>query len=124
MDISELANKNKEEMIAIAGEMGITDHANLAKQNIIMRLLQAQAEQQGYIFSSGILDIMGDGYGFLRQRTLLPSQNDVYVSQSQIRRFGLRTGDMVAGQGRAPKRGDKYYSLLRVEAVNDLNPQR
>ncbi len=124
MDISELENKNKEELIEIAGEMGITDHANLTKQNIIMRLLQTQAEQQGYIFSSGILDIMGDGYGFLRQRTLLPSQNDVYVSQSQIRRFGLRTGDMVAGQGRAPKSGEKYYSLLRVEAVNDLNPER
>ncbi len=88
-----------------------------------MRLLQTHAEQQGYIFCSGILDIMGDGYGFLRQNTLLPSQNDVYVSQSQIRRFGLHTGDMVAGQGRTPKSGEKYYSLLRIEAINDLNPE-
>ena len=124
MEISELENKTKEELIEIAGEMGIDNHANLTKQAIVLRLLQVQAEQQGHIFSSGILDIMGDGYGFLRQRTLLPSQNDVYVSQSQIRRFGLRTGDMVAGQGRAPKSGEKYYSLLRVEVINDLNPER
>ena len=124
MDYNELENKNKEELIEIAGEMGITNHANLTKPNIILRLLQTQSEQQGYTFSSGILDIMGDGYGFLRQRTLLPSQNDVYVSQSQIRRFGLRTGDMIAGQGRAPKSGEKYYSLLRVEVINDLNPER
>jgi len=122
MDINELENKSKDELIEIAKEMGITNHANLTKQDIIMRLLQTQTEQQGYIFCSGILDIMGDGYGFLRQGTLLPSPNDVYVSQSQIRRFGLRTGDMVAGQGRAPKSGEKYYSLLRVEAINDINP--
>jgi len=88
-----------------------------------MRLLQAHTEQQGYIFCSGILEIMGDGYGFLRQNTLLPSPNDIYVSQSQIRRFGLHTGDMVAGQGRTPKSGEKYYSLLRVEAINDINPE-
>jgi len=123
MEISQLENKSKEELIEIAKEMGVSNYANLKKQDIIMRLLQTHAEQQGYIFCSGILDIMGDGYGFLRQNTLLPSQNDVYVSQSQIRRFGLHTGDMVAGQGRTPKSGEKYYSLLRVEAINDLNPE-
>jgi len=88
-----------------------------------MRLLQATVEQQGYIFCSGILETMSDGYGFLRQDSLLPSSKDVYVSQSQIRRFGLRNGDMVAGQGRPPRNGEKYYSLLRVEAINDLNPE-
>ena len=88
-----------------------------------MRLLQANVEQQGYIFCNGILEIMGDGYGFLRQDSLLPSSKDIYVSQSQIRRFGLRNGDMVAGQGRPPRNGEKYYSLLRVEAINDLNPE-
>ncbi len=123
MEISQLENKSKEELIELAKEMGVSNYANLKKQDIIMRLLQTHAEQQGYIFCSGILDIMGDGYGFLRQNTLLPSQNDVYVSQSQIRRFGLHTGDMVAGQGRTPKSGEKYYSLLRVEAINDLNPE-
>jgi len=123
MEISQLENKSKEELIEIAKEMGVSNYANLKKQDIIMRLLQTHAEQQGYIFCSGILDTMGDGYGFLRQNTLLPSQNDVYVSQSQIRRFGLHTGDMVAGQGRTPKSGEKYYSLLRIEAINDLNPE-
>jgi transcription termination factor Rho len=88
-----------------------------------MRLIKAQTEQQGNIFCSGILEVMPDGYGFLRQTTLLPSPSDIYVSQSQIRRFGLRTGDMVIGQGRRAKAGEKYYSLLRVEAINDLNPE-
>ena len=88
-----------------------------------MRLLQADAEQQGNIFCSGILEIMPDGYGFLRQSSLLPSSSDIYVSQSQIRRFGLRVGDMVAGQGRPARAGEKYYSLLRIEAVNDINPE-
>ncbi len=123
MDINQLENKSKNGLIELAKEMGITSYANLKKQDMIMRLLQTHAEQQGYIFCSGILEIMGDGYGFLRQDTLLPGPNDVYVSQSQIRRFGLHTGDMVAGQGRKPKSGEKYYSLLRVEAINDINPE-
>jgi len=88
-----------------------------------MRLLQADAEQQGNIFCSGILEVMGDGYGFLRQGTLLPSSEDIYVSQSQIRRFGLRNGDLVAGQGRPARAGEKYISLLRIEAVNGINPE-
>ncbi len=121
--ISQLENKTKEELLELAKEASIANVATLKKQDIIMRLLQTQAEQQGYIFCSGILDIMNEGYGFLRQNTLLPSSNDVYVSQSQIRRFGLKTGDMVAGQGREPKSGEKYYSLLRVEAINDINPE-
>jgi len=123
MEISQLENKTREELLELAKEAGISNYATLKKQDIIMRLLQTQAEQQGYIFCGGILDTMGDGYGFLRQNTLLPSSNDVYVSQSQIRRFGLKTGDMVAGQGREPKSGEKYYSLLRVEAINDINPE-
>ena len=123
MNITELETKNKEELLALAKEMGISSPTNLKKQDIIMRLLEEHAKQQGHIFCSGILEIMSDGYGFLRQNTLLPSSKDIYVSQSQIRRFGLRTGDMVAGQGRQPKSGEKYYSLLRVEAINDLNPE-
>ena len=123
MNITELENKSRDELIELAKEMGISSYTNLKKQDIIMRLLQAHTEQQGNIFCSGILEIMSDGYGFLRQSTLLPSPNDVYVSQSQIRRFSLRTGDMVAGQGRPPKSGERYYSLLRVEAINDINPE-
>jgi len=123
MNISQLDNKSREELVELAREMGLSGHTGLKKQDIIMRLLQAHTEQQGNIFCGGILEIMDDGYGFLRQNSLLPSSNDVYLSQSQIRRFGLRSGDMVAGQGRTPKNGERYYSLLRVEAVNDIDPE-
>jgi len=123
MNITDLEKKNRDELIELAKEMGISNYAGSKKQELIMRLLQANTEQQGYIFCSGILEIMSDGYGFLRQESLLPSSKDVYVSQSQIRRFGLRNGDMVAGQGRPPRNGEKYYSLLRVEAINELNPE-
>ncbi|MBL7125007.1 MAG: transcription termination factor Rho [Dehalococcoidales bacterium] len=123
MNIGELENKSREELIELAKEMDISSYSNLKKQDLIMRLLQAYTEQQGYIFCSGILEIIGEGYGFLRQNSLLPSSLDVYVSQSQIRRFGLRTGDMVAGQGRPPKNGEKYYGLVRVEVINELNPE-
>ncbi len=123
MDIGQLENKSRDELIELAKEGGLNGFTGLKKQDLVMRLLQASAEQQGNIFSSGVLDIMTDGYGFLRQNTMLPGPSDVYVSQSQIRRFGLRTGDMVVGQGRPPKVGEKYFSLLRVEAINDLNPE-
>jgi len=123
MNITDLEKKNRDELIELAKEMGVSNYASLKKQELVMRLLQASVEQQGYIFCSGILETMSDGYGFLRQDSLLPSSKDVYVSQSQIRRFGLRNGDMVAGQGRLPRNGEKYYSLLRVEAINDLNPE-
>jgi len=123
LDISQLEGMSREGLAGIAKERGLGSSAGLKKQDIVMRLLKAQTEQQGNIFCSGILEVMPDGYGFLRQTTLLPSPSDIYVSQSQIRRFGLRTGDMVIGQGRRAKAGEKYYSLLRVEAINDLNPE-
>ena len=107
----------------MARELGVHGITTLRKQDLIFRLLQAQTEQQGNIFSGGILDIVDDGYGFLRQERYLPGPNDVYVSQSQIRRFGLRTGDMVTGQVRPPKDSEKYHGLLRVEAVNGLDPE-
>ncbi len=123
MEISQLESKSRDELVEIAKEMGISNYASLKKQDIIMRLLQAHAEQQGNTFCRGILETMADGYGFLRQDTLLPSSTDIYVSQSQIRRFGLRTGDMVAGQGRPPKASEKYSSLLRIEAIDGANPE-
>lgn len=123
MDINQLETKTREELVEIAKESGLTSCTGLKKQELVMRLLQAHTEQQGNLFCSGILDIMADGYGFLRQGTLLPSTADIYVSQSQIRRFGLRPGDMVVGQGRPAKAGEKYFSLLRVEAINDVNPE-
>ena len=123
MDITELESKSKDELLKLAEEMNISGNSGLRKKDIIMRLLQADVEQQGYIFCSGILEVMSDGYGFLRQDTMLPGQTDVYISPSQIRRFGLRNGDMVIGQGRLPKNNEKYYSLLQVVAINELNPE-
>jgi transcription termination factor Rho len=123
MNISELEGKTREELLEMAKELGITSYTGLKKQDLVKRLLQANAEQQGYNFSGGILEIIGEGYGFLRQSSLLPSSSDVYVSQSQIRRFGLRTGDVVAGQVRPPKDGEKYFGLVRVETINEMNPE-
>ncbi len=121
--IAELESKTREELLDMAKELGISGVGVLRKQELVLRLLRAQAEQQGYMFSGGVLDIVDDGYGFLRGPSLLPGANDVYVSQSQIRRFGLRSGDLVTGQVRSPKNGEKYPSLLRVEAVNGIDPE-
>jgi transcription termination factor Rho len=123
MSIQELVSKTRDELIDLARQMGVSSYTGLKKQDLIMRLLQSHTEAQGNIFCSGVLETMPDGYGFLRQSSLLPSLTDVYISQSQIRRFGLRTGDLVIGQGRPPKNGEKYMSLLRVEAINELDPE-
>jgi transcription termination factor Rho len=104
--------------------MEISGYSRLKKEDLILRLLRAKAEQQGYSFGGGVLDIVEDGIGFLRADHYLPGPEDVYVSQSQIRRFGLRTGDMVVGQVRPPKENEKYFGLLRVEAVNGLDPEQ
>ncbi len=123
MNIAELETKTRDELQEMAKELGIAGVSTLRKQDLIFRLLQAQTEQQGNIFRGGVLEIVEDGFGFLRQERYLPGSNDVYVSQSQIRRFGLRTGDMITGQVRPPKDSEKYYGLLRVEAVNSLDPE-
>ena len=123
MNIAELETKTRDELQEMAKELGIAGVSTLRKQDLIFRLLQAQTEQQGNLFRGGVLEIVEDGFGFLRQERYLPGSNDVYVSQSQIRRFGLRTGDMVTGQVRPPKDSEKYYGLLRVEAVNGLDPE-
>jgi len=124
VNIAELEAKTREELMAMAREMGIAGLTALKKQELVFRLLQAQAELQGYSFGGGVLDIMDEGFGFLRQDGLKAGPGDVYVSQSQIRRFGLRTGDLVTGQVREPKDGERYYSLLRVEAVNGIDPEQ
>ena len=117
MDLSAMEGKSREDLLKLAKDMGLSGFTGLKKQEIIMKLLQEHVELKGNIFCSGILEIMPDGYGFLRQESYLPSPNDIYVSQSQIRRFGLRTGDMIIGQGRPAKAGEKYFSLLRIEAI-------
>jgi transcription termination factor Rho len=123
VNIAELEAKTRDDLQDIAKELGVTGYSALKKQDLIFRILQAQTEQQGYLFGGGILEIVEDGYGFLRKDGLLPGPADVYVSQTQIRRFGLRTGDMVTGQVRPPKDNEKYFGLLRVEAVNGLDPE-
>jgi transcription termination factor Rho len=124
MNIAELENKTKEELIDLAQQIGVKDEGlgTLERNDILRRVIRSQAEQQGVLLASGVLDIMNDGYGFLRQSGSRAGAGDVYVSQSQIRRFGLRTGDMVTGQVRPPKDSERYYGLIRVEAVNGIEP--
>ena len=124
MNIVELETKTLSELRETARAFDISGVSRLKKSDLIFKLLAANAEKQGYAFGGGVLEIMPDGIGFLRAPSLLPGPNDVYVSQSQIRRFGLRTGDMVVGQVRAPKESEKYFGLLRVEAVNALDPEQ
>jgi len=122
MNLAGLDGKDKQELLTLANELGLENGLSaLPKAEIVFRMMQSYAEQQGYILASGILDLINDGYGFLRQPNLKPSANDVYVSQSQIRRFALRTGDLVMGQVRPPKDSEKYYGLVRVEGVNGMD---
>jgi transcription termination factor Rho len=126
MNVAELSGKSKEDLVALVHEMGNTNQVvpeQLRKDDLLHRILQDYAAQEGYLLASGILDIMNDGYGFLRQTGRRPGQNDVYVSQSQVRRFGLRTGDMVLGQVRSPKEAERYHGLIRVESVNGIDPE-
>ncbi|MGD9403606.1 MAG: transcription termination factor Rho [Anaerolineae bacterium] len=124
MDIVQLGNMTLTELQDMARDLDISGYSRLKKHDLMMRLLQAQAESQGLLFGGGILDIVSDGIGFLRSGDLLPSSDDIYVSQSQIRRFGLRAGDTVIGQVRPPKESEKYFGLLRVEAVNNVDPEK
>ncbi len=123
MDIVKLESRTLAELRDMARDHNVSGYSRLKKQDLMLRLLQVQAEQAGYDFRGGVLDIVDDGLGFLRSDRYMPGPDDIYVSQSQIRRFGLRTGDMVVGQVRKPKDNEKYYGLLRVEAVNGLDPE-
>jgi len=121
--MAELENKNRDELEAMAKECGIVGYSTLKKSELVHRILQAEAEEQGNVFVTGVLEIISEGYGFLRQDTFRRGANDVYVSNSQIRRFNLRDGDAVHGQARPPKESEKYYGLLRVESINGLDPE-
>jgi transcription termination factor Rho len=122
--IAELEVKSLNELQDVAKDLNIPNFRRYRKQELIMKILQAQTEQSGLMFRSGILEIMQEGYGFLRTGGYLPGSEDIYVSPSQIKRFGLRVGDEVLGQVRAPKDNEKYFALLRVEAVNGLDPEQ
>ncbi len=123
LTILDLEAKTSEELAEMARELEIQSFSRMAKPEQLVRLLRAQTEKDGQIFGDGILEIIEDGFGFLRGQRFLPGPDDIYVSQSQIRRFGLRTGDRVCGQVRPPKDNEKFFSLLRVEAVNGIDPE-
>lgn len=123
MDIRELESKKLTELYALAKEFQIPYYGNMKKRELIFAILKAQAEKDGLMFAAGVLDIMQEGYGFLRPIGYLPSAEDIYVAASQIRRFDLRTGDVVSGKVRPPKENERYFGLLHVEAVNGMSPQ-
>ncbi len=126
VEVAELGVKTKEELLALAHDIGLEDGANLQvlrREDLLSRVFQGFSALQGLI-SSGILETKDEGYGFLRQIAPHPSVGDVYISQSQIRRFGLRTGDTVTGQVRPPKEGERYFGLIRVEKINGLDPEQ
>jgi transcription termination factor Rho len=122
LELPELEKKSIEELQEIAKSLGI-ENGFSKRQDLVFKILKAFAEKSGLIFDQGVLEILPDGWGFLRHSNFAPTASDVYVSQSQIKRFGLRTGDIVSGQVRPPKDTEKYYSLLRVQAVNNQDPE-
>jgi transcription termination factor Rho len=123
LTVADIDAKTPEELAEMARELEISGFSRLPKQEQTVRLLRAHAEKDGQAFGDGILEVIEDGFGFLRGPRFLPGPDDIYVSQSQIRRFGLRTGDRVSGQVRPPKDNEKFFSLLRVEAVNGIDPE-
>jgi transcription termination factor Rho len=122
MNITELKSKNLRELVQIGGDLDLTDARELRQDELIERILARQVERGGQVYATGILDIVDEGFGFMRRHGLMPGQDDVYVSSSQVRRFGLRPGDRVGGVTRTPKDGEKYWGLLRVESVNGVDP--
>jgi len=130
MHLKELKDKKAHELLDMGHELGIENAGNLRKQDLIFMILQKKAEKDEHIYADGVLECLPDGFGFLRapEYNYLPGPDDVYVSPSQIRRFGLRTGDTVNGSVRAPKEGERYFALLKVEQVNfqpaELNTER
>jgi transcription termination factor Rho len=123
MNITSLQDKTVDELRELAREWDVSGYSGLKKDKLIMRLLQAKTEREGLIFGGGVLDVIDESKGYLRPEDYKPSSNDIYVSSSQIHRFGLRTGDLVLGQIRPPKENERYFSLLRVEAVNSRDPE-
>jgi transcription termination factor Rho len=126
LDVAELGAKNKEELLALATDIGLEDGSalgGLRREEVLSRIFHVASNQQALV-ASGVLETMDDGYGFLRQIGLRQANSDVYISQSQIRRFGLRTGDTVTGQVRPPKEGERYFGLVRVEKINGVDPDQ
>lgn len=125
MEIVELKTKKISELTKMAQDLNVSGASGLKKQELIFRILEERTKQEGLIFAEGVLEVLPDGYGFLRSPdyNYLPGPDDIYVSPSQIKRFGLRTGDTVSGQIRPPKESERFFALLKVEAVNYENPE-
>lgn len=126
LNLKSLKEKKIGELALIGKNFNIEGAANMRKQELIFAILQAQTEQNGFIYGEGVLETLPDGFGFLRapDYNYLPGPDDIYVSPSQIRRFSLRTGDIVSGQIRPPKEGERYFALLKVEGINYEDPER
>jgi transcription termination factor Rho len=125
MNLKDLKEKRINELITLANDLSIEGASGMRKQDLIFALLQAELEKNGQIYGEGVLEILPDGFGFLRapDYTYLPGPDDIYISPSQIRRFNLRTGDTVSGQIRPPKESERYFALLKVESVNFEDPE-
>ena len=120
MDINELQSQKISELTKLAQVMSISGYSGLKKQDLILKIVEAKAKEEGILFTKGVLEVMNEGYGFLRSSdyNYLPGPDDIYVSPSQIKRFRLKTGNLVSGQIRPPKSNERFYALLKVEAVN------
>jgi transcription termination factor Rho len=125
LDLSELKEMNIQGLNALARDLGVEGAAGMKKHDLIFKILQSQTEKSGLLFAEGVLECLPDGYGFLRapESNYLPGPDDIYVSPSQIRKFDLRTGDTVSGQVRPPKEGERYFALIKVEAINFEPPE-
>ncbi|UHA75239.1 transcription termination factor Rho [Paenibacillus sp. 481] len=123
LQIADLESKKLTELYKLAKQFQIQGYGQMKKKELIFAILRAQAEQGGFMFMEGVLDILPEGFGFLRPINYLPSPEDIYISQSQIRRFDLRTGDLVSGKCRPPKENERYFGLLQINAVNGENPE-
>src|SRR6516165_2121202 len=125
LNITDLKDMSIQKLTQIAKDMNVAGATGMRKQELIFPILKAQTEQSGFIFSEGVLEVLPDGFGFLRAPSYnyLPGPDDIYVSPSQIRRFDVHTGDTVSGQVRPPKESERYFALLKVEAINYENPE-
>src|SRR5713226_4277228 len=120
LDIAKLKEMSIASLVQVSKDLGVVGASGMRKQELIFKILQAQTEKSGLIFSEGVLECLPDGFGFLRapDYNYLPGPDDIYVSPSQIRKFDLRTGDTISGQIRPPKEGERYFALIKVEAIN------
>ena len=126
MNLNDLKHMRMADLVDLGTELGVEDSAAMHRQDLIFALLQAQTNREGAIFAEGVLQVLPDGYGFLRSPdyNYFPGSDDIYVSPSQIRRFGLRNGDTVAGEIRPPREGERYFALLKVDSINFEEPER